>query len=61
MAETQAPAKNEAVVYVLEKNFGYIEGREHKFIEAGTELSESEDAAMLAKLHQLGANLALKK
>lgn len=55
--KTKAP---KTVVYVLEKNFGYIEAGVHKFIKGGREFIEAEDSALIAKLHRLGASIKQK-
>ncbi len=58
----KAPAKkSKAAVYTLTKNFGYVENGAHRFLEKGTEFVESEDAAMISKLHRIGAPISLKK
>ncbi len=44
-------------VFVLTRNFGWIEGRDHRFLEAGTELSVADDGDLIADLHRLGASI----
>ncbi len=48
-------------IWVLERNFGLIIDRVHKFWEQGTEISAVKEVELLALLRRFGASLKLKK
>jgi hypothetical protein len=45
------------IVYTVRKSFGWIEGRDHKHVVRGTELTSGTDDALISLLHRKGAHI----